>query len=173
MSLLTVDNVASGWEPVRAAFLEGFEKDEEHGAGVAVYHRGECVVDLVGGWRDKDHTVPYDADALQVVFSTTKGITSIAVAMCVERGLLDYSEKVATYWPSLLRKGKVTSPLRNFCRTELACTPLMATSPWKKRSTGTQSLRDLRQLHHDFPLTPLTVITPSHSVGWLENLFAV
>jgi CubicO group peptidase (beta-lactamase class C family) len=100
MSLLTVDNVASGWEPVRAAFLEGFEKGEEHGAGVSVYHRGECVVDLVGGWRDKDHTVPYDADALQVVFSTTKGITSIAVAMCVERGLLDYGTKVATYWPA-------------------------------------------------------------------------
>jgi CubicO group peptidase (beta-lactamase class C family) len=106
MSLLTVDKVASGWEPVRAAFLEGFEKNEEHGAGVAVYHRGKCVVDLMGGWRDKDHTVPYDADALQVVFSTTKGITSIAVAMCVERGLLEYSEKVSTYWPEFADKGK-------------------------------------------------------------------
>jgi CubicO group peptidase (beta-lactamase class C family) len=106
MSLLTVDKVASGWEPVRAAFLEGFEKGEEHGAGVAVYHRGECVVDLMGGWRDKDHTVPYGTDALQVVFSTTKGITSIAVAMCVERGLLDYNEKVSTYWPEFAAQGK-------------------------------------------------------------------
>ena len=106
MSLLTVDKVASGWEPVRAAFLEGFDKNEEHGAGVAVYHRGQCVVDLMGGWRDKDHTVPYGTDALQVVFSTTKGITSIAVAMCVERGLLEYSEKVATYWPEFADKGK-------------------------------------------------------------------
>ncbi len=106
MSLLTVDKVASGWEPVRAAFLEGFEKNEEHGAGVAVYHRGQCVVDLMGGWRDKDHTVPYGTDALQVVFSTTKGITSIAVAICVERGLLDYNETVATYWPEFAEKGK-------------------------------------------------------------------
>ena len=106
MSLLTVDKVASGWEPVRAAFLEGFEKNEEHGAGVAVYHRGQCVVDLMGGWRDKDHTVPYGTDALQVVFSTTKGITSIAVAICVERGLLDYDEKVATYWPEFADKEK-------------------------------------------------------------------
>jgi CubicO group peptidase (beta-lactamase class C family) len=106
VSLLTVDKVASGWEPVRAAFLEGFEKNEEHGAGVAVYHRGQCVVDLMGGWRDKDHTVPYGTDALQVVFSTTKGITSIAVAICVERGLLDYDEKVATYWPEFADKEK-------------------------------------------------------------------
>jgi CubicO group peptidase (beta-lactamase class C family) len=104
--LLTVDKVATGWESVRAAFLEGFEKNEEHGAGVAVYHRGQCVVDLMGGWRDKDHTVPYGTDALQVVFSTTKGITSIAVAICVERGLLDYNEKVANYWPEFADKGK-------------------------------------------------------------------
>ena len=106
MSPLTVDIVAPGWEPVRDAFLEGFEKGEEHGAQVAVYHRGSCVVDLTGGWQDKDHTVPYGPDALQVVFSTTKGITSIAVAMCVEQGLLDYSEKVATYWPEFAAQGK-------------------------------------------------------------------
>ena len=106
MSPLTVDIVAPGWEPVRDAFLEGFDKGEEHGAQVAVYHRGSCVVDLTGGWQDKDHTVPYGPDALQVVFSTTKGITSIAVAMCVEQGLLDYPEKVATYWPEFAAQGK-------------------------------------------------------------------
>ena len=108
MSILTVDRVASGWEPVRDAFLEGFEKGEEHGAGVAVYHRGECVVDLMGGWRDKDHTEPYGEDSLQVVFSTTKGITSLAIAMCVEQGLLDYSERVVTYWPEFTTHGKNT-----------------------------------------------------------------
>lgn len=106
MSPLTVNKVASGWEPVRDAFLEGFENGQEHGAQVAVYHHGQCVVDLVGGWQDKDHTIPYGEDALQVVFSTTKGITSIAVAMCVEQGLLDYSEKVATYWPEFASNGK-------------------------------------------------------------------
>lgn len=106
MSLLTSDIVAPGWEPVRAAFLEGFDKGEEHGAGCAVYHRGRLVVDLMGGWRDKEHTDPYDNDALQVVFSTTKGITSLAVAMCVERGLLDYSERVVTYWPEFAQQGK-------------------------------------------------------------------
>ena len=106
MSILTVDNVQPGWEPVRDAFLEGFEKGEEHGAGVSIFHRGQCVVDLMGGWRDRDHTVPYDPDALQIVFSTTKGIMSIAVALCVQRGLLDYAEKVATYWPEFAQAGK-------------------------------------------------------------------
>ena len=106
MSILTVDVVAPGWEPVRDSFIHSFDIKEDRGAGVAVYHRGKCVVDLMGGWRDKDQTVPYDSDSLQLVFSTTKGITSIAVAMCVERGLLSYEEKVSTYWPEFAAKGK-------------------------------------------------------------------
>jgi CubicO group peptidase (beta-lactamase class C family) len=106
MSILTVDTVAPGWGPVRDAFLRGFENGEEHGAAVSVYHHGECVVDLMGGWRDREHTIAYGPDTLQVVFSTTKGIASIAVAMCVERGLLNYSEKVSTYWPEFGAHGK-------------------------------------------------------------------
>ena len=106
MSILTVDVVAPGWEPVRDAFIHSFDIKEDRGAGVAVYHRGKCVVDLMGGWRDREQAVPYDADTLQLVFSTTKGITSIAVAMCVERGLLNYEEKVSTYWPEFVAKGK-------------------------------------------------------------------
>jgi CubicO group peptidase (beta-lactamase class C family) len=106
MSILTVDVVAPGWEPVRDAFIHSFDIKEDRGAGVAVYHRGECVVDLMGGWRDREQAVPYDADTLQLVFSTTKGITSIAVAMCVERGLLSYEEKVTAYWPEFAAKGK-------------------------------------------------------------------
>ena len=104
--MLTVDVVAPGWEPVRDAFIHSFDIKEDRGAGVAVYHRGKCVVDLMGGWRDREQAVPYDADTLQLVFSTTKGITSIAVAMCVERGLLSYEEKVSTYWPEFVAKGK-------------------------------------------------------------------
>ena len=52
---------------------------EEVGAGVSVYHRGEKVVDLWGGSFDADGAQPYDDQALQLVFSTTKGITAIAV----------------------------------------------------------------------------------------------
>ncbi len=91
---------------MRDAFLLGFDNGEEHGAQVAVYHHGRIVVDLVGGWQDKDHTVPYGPDALQVTFSTTKGITSLAVAMCVEQGLIDYDERVSAYWPEFAARGK-------------------------------------------------------------------
>lgn len=106
MSLLTVNRVEPGWEPVRDALAANLESGLDRGAGVAVMHKGRLVVDIVGGTRDKEHVVPYDDNTLQVVFSTTKGITALAVAMCVERGLLDYNEKVATYWPEFAVHGK-------------------------------------------------------------------
>lgn len=98
--------IARGWEGVEEAFQANLASGEEVGAGCAVYHRGQLVVDLVGGHFDAAKTKPYADDTLQLVFSTTKGITAIAVAMCVQRGLLDYDERVATYWPEFAVNGK-------------------------------------------------------------------
>jgi CubicO group peptidase (beta-lactamase class C family) len=98
--------VATGWEPVKAAFEKNFELGEEVGASAAVYHRGQRVVDIWGGSFDTTSDRPYDDSTLQLMFSTTKGIAAIAVAMCVQRGLLDYDEKVATYWPEFAAHGK-------------------------------------------------------------------
>ena len=99
-------SVAPGWEPVREAFVGNLESGEEVGCGVAAYHRGRKVVDLWGGHFDKTRDTPYSEDTLQLVFSTTKGITAIAVAICVERGLLSYDAKVSTYWPEFAAAGK-------------------------------------------------------------------
>ena len=103
---LSVDFVAPGWESVRDEFVRNLESGMDRGAGVAVMHRGRLVVDLMGGYRDRDGAVAYGPETLQLVFSTTKGITALAVAMCVERGLLDYSERVAAYWPEFAANGK-------------------------------------------------------------------
>ena len=99
-------SVRPGWEGVAEAFATNIAAGDEVGAGCAVYHRGELVVDLVGGHFDAARTQPYTDEALQLVFSTTKGVTAIAVAMCVQRGLLDYDEKVSTYWPEFAANGK-------------------------------------------------------------------
>ena len=49
---------------------------------------------------------PYTRDTLQLVFSATKGVTAAAVALCVERGGLDYEAPVARYWPEFAINGK-------------------------------------------------------------------
>lgn len=96
---------ADGWGAVADVLRDSIERGDDAGASVAVYHRGRCVVDIAGGQFSRDGG-EYDQQALQLVFSTTKGITAIAVAMCAQRGLLDYDEKVATYWPEFAAEGK-------------------------------------------------------------------
>ncbi len=101
-----VGTIAPGWEPVREAFAANLANTEEVGAGVSAYYRGVQVVDLWGGWFDAERTIPYAEHSLQLVFSTTKGITAIAVAMCVDRGLLSYDAPVSKYWPEFAAHGK-------------------------------------------------------------------
>jgi CubicO group peptidase (beta-lactamase class C family) len=98
-------SVESGWEAVETAFRANFERDEETGASVAIYHRGRPVVHLWGGSFDGGDRA-YDDTTLQLVFSTTKGIAAIAVAICAQRGLIDYDAPVAHYWPEFAAKGK-------------------------------------------------------------------
>jgi CubicO group peptidase (beta-lactamase class C family) len=93
--------VAPGWESVHDAFAANFAERGEVGAGVAVVHDGRLVVDLVGGHRDRDRSIPYGRDALQLVFSTTKGIVAACVALCVRRGWLDPTAPVRSLWPEL------------------------------------------------------------------------
>jgi CubicO group peptidase (beta-lactamase class C family) len=75
------------------------------GASMAVYHRGELVVDLWGGYRTDDGD-PWTRDTLAMCFSTTKGVAATAAHILADRGLLDYDEPVATYWPEFAQNGK-------------------------------------------------------------------
>ena len=89
--------------PVAAAFRRQL-RGTAGGAAVTVYHRGRPVVDLWGGEREEDS--PWEADTLAMCFSTTKGVASTAVHLLVDRGLVDYDEPVATYWPEFAANGK-------------------------------------------------------------------
>jgi CubicO group peptidase (beta-lactamase class C family) len=97
---------AHGWEFVRDLFLENFLQQYDLGAAIAVYHQGHLVVNLTGGWFDESQIKPYDDNTLQLVFSTTKGVVAMAAAICVQRGLLDYSALVTEYWPEYGQNGK-------------------------------------------------------------------
>ncbi|CAF1444772.1 unnamed protein product [Adineta ricciae] len=98
--------IAPGWEFVSDLFQDNFIKDRDLGASVAIYHQGKPVVSLTGGWFDESKTKPYDSAALQIVFSTSKGIVAAAVALAVQRGLLNYSALVTDYWPEYGQNGK-------------------------------------------------------------------
>ena len=98
---------------VADAFARNFDDGLEVGAAVAIYVDGERVVDLWGGTADPATARPWQPDSLQCVFSSTKGITGLAVAMLVDRDTLDYDEPIATYWPEFAQQGKERITLRD------------------------------------------------------------
>ncbi len=95
-----------GFEAVHRAFADNFERRNELGAACCVYHRGEKVVDLWGGVRDKAIGEPWEEDTMVIVFSATKGMAALAMALAHSRGLFDYDERVSTYWPEFGQEGK-------------------------------------------------------------------
>lgn len=98
--------VATGFEAVRDAFEKNFKEDGDIGASFAVMRGGEVVADLWGGHTDKARTRPWKENTLVNVWSTTKGPTALAVAMLVDRGQLNYDDRVAEHWPDFASRGK-------------------------------------------------------------------
>jgi CubicO group peptidase (beta-lactamase class C family) len=98
--------VKPGFEAVREAFAENFESRNELGAACCIYHHGEKVVDLWGGVRNESTGAPWEEDTMVVVWSTTKGLAGLAMALAHSQGLFDYDERVAEYWPEFAQQGK-------------------------------------------------------------------
>jgi CubicO group peptidase (beta-lactamase class C family) len=98
--------VACGFEAVREAFVENFRSRRELGGAVCAYVRGEKVVDLWGGVRNKATREPWEEDTMVIVHSTTKGLSAMTLAVAHSRGWLDYEERVSRYWPEFAQQGK-------------------------------------------------------------------
>jgi CubicO group peptidase (beta-lactamase class C family) len=98
--------VAPGFEEVRREFERNFAERGELGAACAAFVRGEKVVDLWGGAGDARDGSPWQEDTLVLVYSTSKGLAAMTLALANSRGWLDYDEPVTTYWPEFGQAGK-------------------------------------------------------------------
>jgi CubicO group peptidase (beta-lactamase class C family) len=123
------------------------------GAAAAVYHRGELVVDVWTGSRDAAGS-PWLEDTMAMSFSTTKGVVATTVHRLVDRGLIDYDEPVATYWPEFAQGGKQFITVRHLL----------------SHSAGLHPLRDVisgayEMLDWDLVCTQLARQTPRYEPG--------
>lgn len=105
--------VKPGFEVVREAFVQNFARKRELGGACCAYHRGERVVDLWGGVRNKQTREPWEQDTMVVVHSATKGLAAMTLAVAHSRGWLDYEERVARYWPEFAQQGKEKVTVRH------------------------------------------------------------
>lgn len=99
-------DVRRGFEGMRATFADNFARRRELGGACCAYLRGEKVVDVWGGIRNKLTCEPWEGRTMVIVYSATKGLAAMTLAMAHSRGWLDYEERVCTYWPEFAQHGK-------------------------------------------------------------------
>ncbi|MDT4918366.1 MAG: hypothetical protein QOH89_3066 [Pseudonocardiales bacterium] len=110
--------VDEGFGKVADQFRRNFERRGDVGAAVAVHRDGRPVVDLWGGLRDSERRFPWERDTMVPVFSSTKGVSALVMASLRSKGLLDWDERVAHYWPEFAAAGKQDITVRQLLAHE-------------------------------------------------------
>lgn len=125
---MTLDSAAN--RAVRAALERAIAEEGEIGLQVAAYLGEELVIDCWAGLADPATGRSVDGDTLFNVFSVTKAVAATAVHVQAERGLIDYDQPVARYWPAFAANGKADITVRDVL-THHTGTPQMpdCTSP--------------------------------------------
>ena len=122
LKLHTCGTVAPGYELVRTLFEQHLSDGIEDRAQCCVYVKGIKVVDLWGTSphtpKQERETIKYDGGSIQNVFSSTKVLTSLVIAMLVDRGRLKYEQKVMDIWPEYGQKGKESTTVVQVMRHE-------------------------------------------------------
>ena len=91
---------------VKEVFSDLYLQQRELGSSFAIFKDGKPIVNIWAGHQDLEKTKTWKKDTLVTVYSTTKGVAALCVALAVEKGFINYNEKVATYWPEFGCNGK-------------------------------------------------------------------
>jgi CubicO group peptidase (beta-lactamase class C family) len=104
-------SVAAPFSRVREVFADVLATQPGTGASFAVWHGGEWVVDLCGGYADAGHTKPWRHDTLVMPYSVTKPLAAMCVLTLVDRGLVNLDAPMQRYWPDLQAAASVRDVL--------------------------------------------------------------
>uniref|UniRef100_A0A915PW13 Beta-lactamase-related domain-containing protein n=1 Tax=Setaria digitata TaxID=48799 RepID=A0A915PW13_9BILA len=99
----TTEQFANVEKVFRKNFDDGWERE---GAAISIYHNGELVVDLQGGYADASSLRPWTSETRTVVFSATKAVGALCIAVLIDRGRLQYSDRISQFWPEFGQNGK-------------------------------------------------------------------
>ncbi|MCL2052638.1 MAG: beta-lactamase family protein [Lachnospiraceae bacterium] len=84
---------------IDAVLADAIEKEHNAGASVMVFKDGKEEYYVNAGHADIAAAKPIKRDTIFRIYSMTKPVTSIAVMLLIERGLLDVQDPVSAYLP--------------------------------------------------------------------------
>jgi len=93
------------YNPVKNIFENYFLKQEEIGASFAIYKKGKPLIDLYGGFKNKNNE-SWEENTIVNVFSATKGIYEIIVSILIDQNILDLEKPVSYYWEAFKQSNK-------------------------------------------------------------------
>jgi CubicO group peptidase (beta-lactamase class C family) len=91
--------VHRSFAPVRNLFESYLAEDPSFSAQLCIYRGGDRVVDLVGGPQ-------LDRESVTGVFSVSKGVAALTIAILIDEGRLVLDRPVADYWPEFVAADK-------------------------------------------------------------------
>src|SRR5437868_13341853 len=92
-------------------FEANFEQLGELGASGCIRHDGEEILQLAGGYRDREKTLQWTADTPVLIWSATKGLTSGCLIHAASEHGIELNRKVVDFWPEYGQNGKADTTL--------------------------------------------------------------
>lgn len=142
--------VAPGFEAVAEEFGLNLNKRGEIGAACTIYYNGEKVVDIWGGYRNKEKKEPWKEDTIVGCWSASKGVGAACLALLHSRNLLDYDQRISHYWPAFSKHGKGSITVRQLlsqqaglCLFNREDLPLLSVSNLKKEEFLSHALENI------------------------------
>ncbi|KAK6048322.1 beta-lactamase, partial [Cooperia oncophora] len=145
-------NFRDGWEPGGASF--------------AVFVKGEKVVDIWGGYADKQAVRTWKEDTITITFSITKAVSALCIAVLADRGRLNYDDPVAKHWPGFAKNGKENITIE-WVLSHMAGLPYLDAMITQEMALDHNIMREV--LENEAPKLPPGQNTTYHAytLGWL------
>ena len=96
---------------ISALFQENFTRFGELGAAVSIWHCGQSVLELQGGFRDARRETLWTDDTLVLFWSVTKGLGSACLLHLLQESGIALEQPVAEFWPEFAQNGKAAITL--------------------------------------------------------------
>ena len=83
-----------------------FEADLQLGGALSIWQGNNELLNLVGGYRDRERTLSWEAETLVPIWSCTKGPAAACVHAALTEAGSGIDEPVANIWPEFAQAGK-------------------------------------------------------------------